>query len=88
MKRSSVISLVWGLVPIAIFTVIAMTQLGRYSYTDFGRAIVFIQGGYVLLLLVAAVILFILRKSEIALGLLVSFAIGFFVSIITLGMGL
>ena len=88
MKRSFFISLVGGLIPIAIFTVIAMTQLGRYSYTDFGKTVVFVQAGYVVLLIPAMIALFVLRKRDIGLGLLVSFCVGFFVSLITLGMGL
>ena len=88
MKKRFFISLVGGLIPIVIFTTIAMTQLGRYSYTNLGGIIILIQAGYVILLLPTAILLFILRKREIALGLWVSFGIGFFVSLITFGMGL
>jgi len=74
--------------PIATFTAIALTQLEPWGYEDLGKKIVFVQAGYVILLLPTTIVLFILRKRDIALGLLISFGIGFFFSIITLGMGL
>jgi membrane-associated HD superfamily phosphohydrolase len=88
MKKGFLISLVGGLTPIVVFTTIAMMQLGKYSYTKLGEIVIMIQAGYVILLLLIAILSFILKKRDIALGLLVSFIIGFFVSIVTFGMGL
>ncbi len=88
MKKGFLISLVGGLTPIVVFTTIAMMQLGRYSYTKLGGMVIMVQAGYVILLLLITILFFILKKKDIALGLLVSFIIGFFVSIVTFGMGL
>ena len=87
-KKGFYLSLVAGLIPIVILTTIAMTQLGRYSYTELGGIIIFIQAGYVILLIPIMILLSILRKREIALGLLVSFGIGFFVALFVIGMGM
>jgi hypothetical protein len=81
-------SIIGALLPIIVLTTIAMTQLGKYSYTELGGRVVWIQAGYVVLSLPIAILLFIFRKKRVAQGLLVSFGVGFFVSILTLGMGL
>ncbi|MFH0769370.1 MAG: hypothetical protein V1932_07385 [Chloroflexota bacterium] len=88
MKKDFYLSLIAGLIPIVVLTTIAMTQLGRYSYTELGGIIIFIQAGYVILLLPFALIFLLLKKGTIAKGLLASFGIGFFVALIVIGMGL
>jgi hypothetical protein len=89
MKKSSLVSLIAGLLPIIILSVIALTQHGEYSYNKLGGLIVvMVQPAYVGLLLLAMIVFFILKKKDVAQGLLISFGIGFFVSIILLGMGL
>ncbi len=87
-KRNFFLSLLAGLIPVVILTTTALTQLGEYSYTRLGGIVIYIQAGYVFLLLLATIVAFILRKKDIAPGLLVSFIIGFFVSLLTFGMGL
>ena len=88
MKKPFVLSLIAGLTPIVILTTIALTQLEPWGYYELGRIIVFVQAGYVILLIPTTITFFILRRRDIALGLLVSFGIGFFVALIALGMGL
>jgi ribosomal protein L40E len=87
-KKGFYISLVAGLMPIVILATIAMTQLGKYSYTKLGGIIIFIQAGYVILLIPITILFSILRKREIASGLRVSFGIGFFVALFIIGMGM
>lgn len=53
--------------PIVVFTTVAMLQLGTYSYTRLGGTMIMIQAGYVVLLLVITILLFILKKKDIAL---------------------
>ena len=87
--KSFFISLVGGLIPIVIFTTIAMTQyIGTCCYSTLGEIIVIIQLFYVILLLPITMLFFILRKKKIALGLLVSFVIGGFVAFCVLGKGI
>ena len=81
-------SLIVSLVPIIIFTIIAMTQLGKYSYTKLGGIIILIQAAYVVLLIPAIIVFLVMRKRAIASGLAISFGIGFFVTLIVFGMGL
>jgi len=89
MKRKEFfLALAGGLAPIVILTGIALSQLGEYSYTKLGVIAIYTQAGYVVLLLLAMIVLFVLRKQNLALGLLTSFGVGFFVAIITFGMGL
>ncbi len=88
MKNPFVVSLLVGLAPIFILTILALTQHGHYSYNQLGAIIIWIQVGYVLLLLPTGIILFALKKGKIASGLLTCFGIGLFVSLITFGMGL
>lgn len=82
--KSSILSFA----PIVILTIIAMTQLGRYSYTKLGGMIVLAQAAYVALLIPAIIVLLVLRKRGIASGLAITFGIGFFVTLVVLGMGL
>jgi hypothetical protein len=66
-----------------------LSQLGEYSYNELGgKIVVIVQPAYVGLLLLAMIVLFILKKKDIAQGLLVCFIIGICVSILLLGMGL
>jgi len=88
MKKCFLVSLISSLTPIIIFTIIAITQLGEYSYTKLGGIVIMIQAGYTVLLLPVTTVFFILKKKDISLGLLVSFFIGLFALIITFGMGL
>ena len=88
MKKEFFIALIASSIPGVILTIIAMTQLGKYSYTELGGIVIFIQATYVILLLLAMIVFFLLRKKKFALGLLASFAIGFFVTLLTFGMGL
>jgi F0F1-type ATP synthase assembly protein I len=84
MKKALLISLS----PIIVLPILALTQHGEYSYNRLGGVIIYVLAGYVVSLLLASVVLFILRKKEVAKGTLVSFGIGVFVSIVTFGMGL
>ncbi len=89
MKRKEYfLALAGGLAPIVVLTGVALSQLGEYSYTKLGAMAIYIQAGYVVLLLLAMIALFMLRKQSLALGVLTSFGVGFFVAIITFGMGL
>jgi hypothetical protein len=89
MKKGLIVTSGITFLPIVILSILALTQHGEYSYNKLGGIIVIIVlPAYIGLLLLAMVILSILKKKDIALGLLVSFGIGFFVSIILLGMGL
>ena len=81
-------SLILSLAPIVLLTIIALTQLGEYSYTRLGGVIVWTQAAYVVLLVPAIVVFLVLRKKEIASGLAITFGIGFFVTLVILGMGL
>jgi hypothetical protein len=89
MKKAFLVSSGSGLLPILVLSFIALTQHGEYSYNKLGGIIVImVQPAYVGLLLLAMIVFFIVKKKDIALGLLVSFGIGVFISLIVLGMGL
>jgi hypothetical protein len=89
MNKHFLISFCAGLLPVIILSILALSQLGEYSYNKLGGIIVvMVQPAYVGLLFLAMIISFILKKKNIALGFLTSFGVGFFFSIILLGMGL
>ena len=60
-------------------------QLGN---TKLGGILILYQVGYVLLLLVASILLFVLRKKDVAGGLLAGFAVGLFVLVVRVGIGI
>jgi hypothetical protein len=84
MKKGLFISIV----PTIVLPIIALTQHGEYAYNKIGGIIIYVLAGYVFSLLLASLVLFIIKKKEIAKGTLVSFGIGVFVSLVTFGMGL
>ncbi len=84
MKKGLLVSLVAGLIPTVVLTTMAIMQLVN---TRLGGILILFQAGYALLLLLASILLFILKKKDIAKGLLVSFIIGFFVLLVRVGMG-
>jgi len=87
MRGVFVRSFVVGMIPIIVLTTIALTQLGKFTYTELGRIMLIILAGYIVLLIPICILFFILRKKEIALGLLTSFGIGLFVTLFLAGMG-
>ena len=87
MIRSFLISLVAGLIPIIVLFTMAIIQFVRYGYTRLVETILLIQIGYVILLIPIMIIFFVRRKNGIALGVLVSLVIGFFVAGATMFMG-
>ncbi len=84
MKKGFLVSLIFGLIPTVVLTATVILQLGN---TRLGGMLFMFQAGYVLLLLLATILFFVLKKEDITKGLLVSFIIGFFVSLIRVGMG-
>jgi hypothetical protein len=51
-----------------VLTILTLSQLGKYSYTELGRIFLFVQVGYVLLLIPAIIVFLILRKRDVAGG--------------------
>ena len=71
-----------------VLTILTLSQRGEYSYTKLGGILLFVQGGYVLLLIPAIIVFLVLQKKEIAGGVAISFGIGFFATIVVTLMGI
>ncbi|MDP3878939.1 MAG: hypothetical protein Q8Q07_01365 [Dehalococcoidales bacterium] len=84
MEKAFVVSLVVGLIPTVALTAMAILQLGN---TKLGGKLFMFQAGYTLLLLLATILFFVLKKEDITKGLLVSFVIGLVVLLIRVGWG-
>jgi hypothetical protein len=88
MKHPFLLSLFGGLAPVILLAIAALTQHGHYSYNSLGGIFIFIEAGYVILLLPVSIILLLFKKKKVGFGLLACFGIGFFITLVSFGMGL
>ena len=80
-KIGLLVSFVAGLVPTAIVTAVGIVQ---HEDTSLPGILTKYHVGYLLLLLFASIVLYVLRKRNVALGLLLSVAVG---ALVLIGMG-
>ncbi len=85
MKKDFLVSLALGLIPTVGLTSMAIMNIGN---TKLGGILFKYQAGYALVLLFASILLRVLKNENIAKGLLVSFIVAVFVSLIRVGWGI